>query len=114
MGNKAKAARKIKRDAAKRAAKEKKRALYKIYSEQGRKNLTKRHRKTGGKGKHQHLEPNCGNPGCLRCHPETSDYVLPNGYTRSVWKAKMKDWGGKMPAKWIQKLEEVGRLRAAS
>ena len=55
----------------KRARKDARRALYKSYSEQGKKNTKKKRRTTvGSVQKGNHTVADCGNPGCKRCNPQ--------------------------------------------
>lgn len=68
--------------AARKAAKA---AMYKSFSEQGINNKTRRHKAkstepSGKKG--QHAMTNCGNTGCIKCHPELNNVRMCNGKYR--------------------------------
>lgn len=91
MSKKSKSVRKEKRKQEKASRKAAKAALYRSYSEQGRKKRAAKHggKSTEGGHKGQHLVADCGNPGCIRCHPALNNYVLGNGKTRLEHKAEL-------------------------
>jgi len=72
------------RKQAKASRKASKAALYRSYGEQGRKNKAKKHggRSTTGGHKGQHLDTDCGNPGCIRCYPQLNNTQKGNGQFR--------------------------------
>lgn len=78
MSKKSKARHALKRKMAKKAAKQKKRDLYKSYSESGK---SSRLKKVGGKQtepsgkKGQHAMADCGNVGCIKCYPHLNNTI---------------------------------------
>jgi hypothetical protein len=84
MSKKSRSTRSLKRKQEKASRKASKAALYRSYSEQGRKNRLKKvgGRVTTGGHKGEHLVANCGNPGCIRCYPELNNTMKCNGKLR--------------------------------
>ena len=103
MSKKSKAKRKDKRKEQKAQRKAAKKALYASYAAKGAAKVVRKHgKRTESKGKHRHLDANCGNPGCERCHSATGDSMLANGWLRSAWRKHLKEIGGKMLPKQKQ------------